>query len=142
MLLTTTLTINSALLAVLLLLSEFGILAKPSQPPAHLPRIAGAKTIKLENQSVQLVGNGRVVATGNLALAGRGAFAVTTNGEYVFVNGQLSTTGKILQSDGQAEFRIEGEAIFAEFSGQPLKLTATGSGSLTPDIEATSQVAD
>lgn len=131
--------INSAVLALLLLVCQ---LNGQKEPVANrLPRVAGAQAVRLTGQSVALEGYGKVSASGELRLeATAGSFAVVSNSGVATVNGQLLPVGRIMRVTEPTDVVIEGSDIYAELTGSPLRLVASGTGGLIPDIRTTPEV--
>jgi len=142
--------INSAVLALLVLACQLTSKNEPqaarlqrgSPTAAREPRVAGAQTIRLTNQAVALEGYGKVSASGELRLEATGAFAVVSNSGVATVNGELLPVGTIMRVTDVGHFVIEGNDIYAEITGSPLRLVAAGSGGLIPDINVAPEVTD
>lgn len=135
--------INSAVLALLLLVCQT---IKDTSPlsrhaPAIRPgRVAGTQVIRLTGQSVRLGGYGKVSGSGAFRLQGTGTFSVISNGGVATVNGALLPIGRIMQVVEPTSFVIEGNDIYAQVSGSPFSLFASGTGTLSPDVEVPTEV--
>ena len=134
--------LNSALLAVLLLVCQTNKLSARKTTVSRPPAVAGSRVIRLSEQTAAISGNGKVAATGALRIEGIGRFAAVASSELLLVNGVLYLPGQIAQSDELSNFVIEGPDLFAEVSGQGLTLAVSGSGQLSPDIEITTEIFD
>lgn len=130
--------INSAVLALLVLLCQGKSTTKPVAQ--RLPRVAGSKVIALTGQTVTLSGSGEVSAAGDLRIEGVGQVAVTANSEVTVFNGRVIRTGQIVAEATPGSFVIEGSDLFAEINGTPLAITVSGYGTLSPDIVVTAEV--